>query len=88
MGTDRLIEVPLVNDSPCPVSFRLTVQQKLTGNLDSDPERRGGVSETSGGSVRSAFPHQSYDICSSQLYSCTVREEASIHAVKQHSGPL
>ncbi|XP_024142553.1 cilia- and flagella-associated protein 65 isoform X3 [Oryzias melastigma] len=51
VGTDRLIEVPLVNDSPCPVSFRLTVQQKLTGNSDS--ERRALQLHSEGGSIHS-----------------------------------
>ncbi|RVE57706.1 hypothetical protein OJAV_G00201940, partial [Oryzias javanicus] len=52
VGTDRLIEVPLVNDSPCPVSFRLTVQQKLTGNWDK-PERRALRLLSEGGTIQS-----------------------------------
>ncbi|XP_023806814.1 cilia- and flagella-associated protein 65 isoform X2 [Oryzias latipes] len=56
VGTSRLIEVPLVNDSPCPVSFRLTVQQKLTGICsasDSEAERRALQLHSDGGTIHS-----------------------------------
>lgn len=39
VGSHRSIEIPLVNNSPCPVSFCLSVQQRLLGDeLFYDPD--------------------------------------------------
>lgn len=38
IGSYRSIEIPVVNNSPCPVSFCLSVQQKLLLEELSDPQ--------------------------------------------------
>ncbi|XP_047455942.1 cilia- and flagella-associated protein 65 isoform X2 [Mugil cephalus] len=39
IGSNRSIEIPLVNNSPCPVSFCLSVEQNiLDGELSNDPK--------------------------------------------------
>ncbi|CAG5865404.1 unnamed protein product [Menidia menidia] len=66
VGSCHSVEVPLVNNSPCPVSFCLSVQHVLTGNhpsYDSEPEQsdlqlcsdRGTIASSSKMLIRSAF---------------------------------